>query len=182
MISERGNFKSLQKCLKILAVIRKWSVFGLSSGVLTKEDGKPRSNYHFHLISNLFSAKFCRTFEITSLNKNKKQYKESFRKFLNQAKEKVIINSSFTYKRNQCVSFGFNNSSIKAKNIRYTEKGIFFNLYVNKEYIKDVFLPFYGKHMLMNSLACIACCSYLNLPIATIVESLKKYLFFAILY
>ena len=24
----RGNFKSLQKCLKILAVIRKWSVFG----------------------------------------------------------------------------------------------------------------------------------------------------------
>ena len=28
---------------------------------------QPRSNYHFHLISNLFSAKFCRTFEITSL-------------------------------------------------------------------------------------------------------------------
>ena len=63
---KRGNFKSLQKCLKILAEIWKWSVFGLSSGVLTKEDGKPRSNYHFHFISNLFSAKFCRTFEITS--------------------------------------------------------------------------------------------------------------------
>lgn len=107
--------------------------------------------------------------------KNKKQYKESFRKFLNQAKEKVIINSSLSYKRNQCVLFGLNNSSIKAKNVRYTEKGIYFNLYVNKEYLKDVFLPFYGKHMLMNSLACIACCSYLNLPIATIVESLKKY-------
>ena len=27
-IPVRGNFKSLQKCLKILAVIRKWSVFG----------------------------------------------------------------------------------------------------------------------------------------------------------
>ena len=107
--------------------------------------------------------------------KNKKQYKESFRKFLNQAKEKVIINSSLSYKRNQCVSFGFNNSSIKAKNVRYTEKGIYFNLYVNKEYIKDVFLPFYGKHMLMNSLACIACCSYLKIPTTNILESLKKY-------
>ncbi len=107
--------------------------------------------------------------------KNKKQYKESFRKFLNQAKEKVIINSSLSYKRNQCVLFGFNNSSIKAKNFRYTEKGIYFNLYVNKEYIKDVFLPFYGKHMLMNSLACIACCSYLKIPTINILESLKKY-------
>ncbi len=107
--------------------------------------------------------------------KNKKQYKESFRKFLNQAKEKVIINSSLSYKRNQCVLFGFNNSSIKAKNVRYTEKGIYFNLYVNKEYIKDVFLPFYGKHMLMNSLACIACCSYLKIPTTNILESLKKY-------
>ena len=27
-----------------------------------------RSNYHFQLINNLFSAKFCRTFEITSNN------------------------------------------------------------------------------------------------------------------
>ena len=107
--------------------------------------------------------------------KSKKQYKESFRKFLNQAKEKVIINSSLSYKRNQCVSFGFNNSTIKAKNVRYTEKGIYFNLYVNKEYIKDVFLPFYGKHMLINSLACIACCSYLKIPTTNILESLKKY-------
>lgn len=107
--------------------------------------------------------------------KNKKQYKESFRKFLNQAKEKVIINSSLSYKRNQCISFGFNNSTIKAKNVRYAEKGIYFNLYVNKEYIKDVFLPFYGKHMLMNSLACIACCSYLKIPTTNILESLKKY-------
>ena len=107
--------------------------------------------------------------------KSKKQYKESFRKFLNQAKEKVIINSSLSYKRNQCISFGFNNSTIKAKNVRYTEKGIYFNLYVNKEYIKDVFLPFYGKHMLINSLACIACCSYLKIPTTNILESLKKY-------
>ena len=107
--------------------------------------------------------------------KSKKQYKESFRKFLNQAKEKVIINSSLSYKTNQCISFGFNNSSIKAKNVRYTEKGIYFNLYVNKEYIKDVFLPFYGKHMLINSLACIACCSYLKIPTTNILESLKKY-------
>ena len=80
-----------------------------------------------------------------------------------------------SYKRNQCVLFGLNNSFIKAKNVRYTEKGIFFDLYVNKEYIKYVFLPFYGKHMLMNSLACIACCSYLKIPTTNILESLKKY-------
>ena len=31
---------------------------------------QPRSNYHFQLINNLFSAKFCRTFEITSSKKS----------------------------------------------------------------------------------------------------------------
>ena len=42
-----GNFKSRQKCQKILAA--------------------PCKMERFQLINNLFSAKFCRTFEITSL-------------------------------------------------------------------------------------------------------------------
>lgn len=107
--------------------------------------------------------------------KTKNQYKESFIKFFNQAKEKVIINSSISYKKKNQISFGLNNSSIKAKNVRYTDKGICFDLCVNKEYLKDVYLPFYGKHMLINSLACISCCSYLKIPITNIIESLKKY-------
>ena len=53
----------------------------MSSGVLTKEDGKPRSNYHFHLLSNLFSAKFCRTFEITSKKKKKRKIKTACKSF-----------------------------------------------------------------------------------------------------
>jgi hypothetical protein len=51
----------------------------------------------------------------------------------------------------------------------------YFDLCVNKEYLKDIHLPFYGKHMLINSLACIACCSYLKIPTINIIESLKKY-------
>ena len=45
---DRGNFKSRQKCQKILVA--------------------PCKMERFQLINNLFSAKFCRTFEITSDN------------------------------------------------------------------------------------------------------------------
>jgi len=57
----RGNFKSLQKWQKILVAICQWSVFG----------GYPVGSHAQTTISNsstiFFSAKFCRTFEITSL-------------------------------------------------------------------------------------------------------------------
>jgi len=56
---------------------------------------QPRSNYHFQLINNLFSAKFCRTFEITSFiilffRFARNQYKI--------AKNKYFFNDSTIYK------------------------------------------------------------------------------------
>ena len=107
--------------------------------------------------------------------KSKKQYKESFVKFFKQAKEKTIINSTISYKNKNTISFGFSDCKIMAKNIRYTNEGTYFDLIVNKKIYSNVHLPFYGKHMLNNSLACIACCNYLNIPTSNIIDSLKKY-------
>ena len=38
-----------------------------------------------------------------------------------------------------------------------------------------MFIPFYGKHMLNNALACISCCYLLNMNILDIINSLKTY-------
>ena len=63
-----GNFKSLQKWQKILVAICKWSVFGLSSIASAKEDGSHAQTTISNSSTIFFSAKFCRTFEITSIS------------------------------------------------------------------------------------------------------------------
>lgn len=105
---------------------------------------------------------------------SKKQYKQSFIKFFKQAKDKVLLNSNISYDKNS-IRFGFNNSLINAKNIKYRDDGICFDLIVNKTSYLNQHLPFYGKHMLIDALACISCCNYLNIPIEKIISSLKNY-------
>lgn len=107
---------------------------------------------------------------------SKKQYRNSFKQFFRQCKNQLILNDSIDYKRNVSkVTFGINNAELKAKNIKYTENGIYFDMtYQHKNYL-SIHLPFYGKHMLLDALACIACCISLNVEMNQIIEALKSY-------
>ena len=107
--------------------------------------------------------------------KNKNQYKKSFHLFFKQVKDNLILNDTISYNLNNKTTFGFNNANIKAINITLSSKGICFDLLYNKNTYKNIYLPFYGKHMLANSLACISCCLTLNIPLSNIINSLKTY-------
>ena len=106
---------------------------------------------------------------------NKKQYKKSFQTFFNQCKDVLIINDTIDIKNKNVISYGLNKGSIKAKNIHYRENGIYFDLLYKNMIHSNLFVPFYGKHMLLNTLACITCCLCLNLDIITIIKQLQTY-------
>ena len=106
---------------------------------------------------------------------NKKQYKKSFRTFFNQCKDVLILNDTIDIKNKNVISYGLNKGSIKAKNIHYRENGIYFDLLYKNMIHSNLFVPFYGKHMLLNTLACITCCLCLKLDIITIIKQLQTY-------
>ena len=107
---------------------------------------------------------------------SKRQYKKAFNNFFENAKELLILNETIKYKGNKNnISYGTKKGNIKAENIKYLKDGINFSLKINGQIYTDITLPFYGKHMLNNTLACISCCYLLNMNILDIIDALKTY-------
>ena len=77
---------------------------------------------------------------------SKKQYKKSFNQFFNQAKDKLILNDSISYKSKKRTSFGLNNNDLKAYNVSFLENGISFSIKHNEKVYENLFLPFYQQH------------------------------------
>lgn len=105
---------------------------------------------------------------------SKKKYKEAFYSFFKHAKDKLIINSNIKYKTKHS-SFGYKKGNVYAKNIEFLQIGTKFDLIINDKEYKEVFLPFFGKHMLENVLACIACMDALKININQAIDILKQY-------
>ncbi len=107
---------------------------------------------------------------------SKKQYRNSFKQFFSQCKDQLILNDTICYKgKHSKITFGLNNADLKVKNVKYNENGIVFDMsYQHKNYLA-IHLPFYGKHMLLDSLACITCCLNLNIEMSQIIQALKTY-------
>ena len=66
-------------------------------------------------------------------------------------------------------------NDILAKDVEYTEKGISFDVVIEDNYYGHFDLPFYGKHMLLNSLAVIAICAYERLEAKEVAKALKTF-------
>ena len=107
--------------------------------------------------------------------KDKKQYKKSFETFFSQAKDKLVLSDTISYKHKDKLSFGINNGLIKASNVKYTQDGIVFDLIVKDKLYDNIFLPFYGKHVLLDSLAAISCCYSLGIDVLLILKHLQTY-------
>ena len=105
---------------------------------------------------------------------SQRKYKHSFNEFFKRAKSELVLNKSIKYK-GECYSYGDNKSDVKVKNIRYSNKGVTFDLYIENQQHLNLFLPFYGKHMLNDALACISCCYKLDMDIPAIIKSLNTY-------
>jgi len=87
------------------------------------------------------------------------QYIESFEKYANQVKDTVIVWGDdphlphLNYQK-RVLKFGVGeNNDVVAKNIINNDHGLSFDVYIHKELFGHFALPFYGMHMLYNSLA-----------------------------
>ena len=106
--------------------------------------------------------------------KSVRQYKASFNNFFNRAKDTLILNGNIKHK-GKAITYGNKKSNIQVDNVVYKSEGIYFDLLIDNQIHKNLFVPFYGKHMLSNTLACIACCYKLNVDIPIIIKSLQTY-------
>lgn len=110
--------------------------------------------------------------------KNENDYIEAFYKFSKQAKKKVIVNGDncFLNELKGVVKYGIgDNNDVIARNIKEDETGISYDLYYLNNFIKRVSFPFFGHHMVYNTLGAISVGLYLNLNINMIEKGLKNF-------
>lgn len=103
----------------------------------------------------------------------------AYQEFSNKAKTIIACGDNIytkQIKHNNIYYYGINNNNyFQAKNIEYKETGITFDLYINKDYKYKFNLPFYGEHMLLNTLAVISTCYLNNINLKQIEEKLKTF-------
>lgn len=114
--------------------------------------------------------------------KNENDLHDTFDKFCEMSKDLSVINenhmillkNSRFYKS---LTFSCNNfGNFTAKNIRQYKSGkITFNCYKNGEFYSNFELSLYGKHNVMNALACIAVADYYNISKLHISKGLKNF-------
>ena len=74
------------------------------------------------------------------------------------------------------VYYGFgSHNDFEVRNIEKTTEGTFFEVYVRNEYYSKFFIPLYGDHSVLNSLAVISLCHYEGIPVNLIQERLDTY-------
>ena len=67
------------------------------------------------------------------------------------------------------------NNYFQAKNIEYYKNGLSFDLYINRNYKYHFDLPFYGKHMIENTLAVIGICYLEKISLDKVNEKLLTF-------
>lgn len=105
----------------------------------------------------------------------------AYQEYANKASKMIIAYGDDPYTRMLEVNkpifyYGIDETDdIVAKEIEYNEDGISFDVEIEGNYYGHFDLPFYGKHMLLNSLAVIAVCYYERLEAKDVLNELKKF-------
>ncbi len=110
--------------------------------------------------------------------KKEEDYIEAFYKFAKNGKDKIIVNGDDINlsKIEKSFKYGIDdNNNLIARNISEDKKGISYDLYYDGELLKRVSFPFYGHHMIYNTLATIAVCLNLGMDIETIEKGMNKF-------
>lgn len=110
--------------------------------------------------------------------KSEEEYVNAFYKFSKLAKKKIIVNGDNIYldALKGVLKYGIGEQNdVVARNIKEDDKGIEYDLYFKGEFIKRVSFPFYGHHMVYNTLGAITIGLYLKLNIEVIEKGIKKF-------
>lgn len=106
---------------------------------------------------------------------------ETFEKFISNATELVVLcGDNPNVRRLQTdlpkVYYGFDEENdATIQNLVLSEQGSSFDLYIDKEFYSSFELPLYGKHMVLDAVACILVCKYLKVEKEQICKLLKTF-------
>lgn len=118
--------------------------------------------------------------EHTECYKDIDDIKNTFQTFANGVKNKLIVCGDDDNIRSldlkNVTYYGFDDKNdVVAKNINIGEKGMEFDVFINKEKLEHFFLPLFGKHMVLNALAAITYARFKNIDITSIKNSLASF-------
>lgn len=106
---------------------------------------------------------------------------DAYTEFSNKASKMIIAcgDDPYTRKMNidkKIVFYGTSdNNDIIAKNVKYSKNGISFDVSIENNFYGHFEFPFYGEHMLLNSLAVISICYYEGISVKDIQNYLVKF-------
>ena len=109
--------------------------------------------------------------------KSEEEYVNAFMDFINQSKDKVIVNADDVHLKdlNNVICFGIDNKKMfYADNINY-DIGTDYDLYYKQDKLIHIHLKGYGKYLVYDSLAAITCAISLGIEIKVIANALKKF-------
>ena len=106
---------------------------------------------------------------------------DAYSEFANKTEKMIIACGDDRYTRfldlnKPIFYYGLDSDNdIIAKNVEYKDTGISFEVEVEDNYYGFFDLPIFGKHMLMDALACIAVCYYERLEAKEVAKLLKSF-------
>lgn len=112
---------------------------------------------------------------------NLERYIASFEKFANQVKDTVIVwgddpNINKIHFEKRVMRFGLGEKNdVRATNVLESDKGLSFDVYIHNELFGHFSLPYFGKHMLYNSLAIITLGYLENMDSSFILERMQSF-------
>lgn len=105
------------------------------------------------------------------------EIKQAFKEFGNKSELIVACGDDanirdITFDK-KVIYYGFNdNNDVVAKNVKLTDKGALFDVYINGDLFDSYELPLFGKHMILNALSSIIIANKYNID----KDSIKKYI------
>lgn len=106
---------------------------------------------------------------------------DAYSEYANNAEKMVIACGDDTYTRmlelnKPIFYYGIDDDNdIVAKNVEYTSEGVEFDVFVEENYYGHFDLPFFGKHMVLNTLAVISVCYYERMDAKEVAKNLKTF-------
>lgn len=105
----------------------------------------------------------------------------AYQEYANKAEKMVIACGDDPYTHSLEVSkpiffYGLDeDNDIQARNVNYHREGISFEVFVEDNYYGFFDLPIYGKHMLLDALACLSICYYERMDAKQVGKVFKEY-------
>ena len=107
--------------------------------------------------------------------------KNAFQEFIYNTQELVVIygdedNTEELKFKTKKLTYGLKeDNDVYAKEVNYSTKGIEFDVFLSNKFYYHFFIPFYGEHLLLNTLAAITVLNYLNISAYDIQKYLSNF-------